>query len=268
MAITTLDGIIAGQINPERFLKVGGTMEAAGVMHSLFYTTGMPGAATAPSPGINGAALTTYAGQIPFTNPVSGNTYLTSLEASATVAGTLLLCDRLWHNSAIAIATVGAQAITSPTWPARDNDGATAGRGVLVGIEASAATTNAGAVANTTLNYTNSTATGGARTGTLTWPATAAAGTFVPFALAAGDLGVQSIQGVTLGTSYVTGTVHLVAYRVLGAIGVSVANALTTNDVFALGRPRMYDNTVPFLLWLPSATTAATIQGQASWAQG
>lgn len=267
MAITTLDGIIAGAMNPECFIKVGGTMEAAGVMHSLFYTTGMPGAAAAPSPGINGASLTTYAGQIPFTNPVSGNTYLTSLEAAATVAGTLLLVDRLWHNSGVAVATTTAQAITSPTWPARDNDGATAGRGVLVGIEASAATTNVGAVSNTTLNYTNSAGTN-TRTGTLTWPATAAAGTFVPFALAAGDLGVRSIQGVTLGTSYGGGTIHLVAYRVLGAIGVSVANALAAKDVFALGRPRMYDNTVPFLLWLPSATTAATVQGVAGWAQG
>lgn len=267
MAITTLDGIIAGAINPERFLKVGSTMESAGVMHSLFYTAGLPGAAAAPSPGIDGAALTAYAGQLPFANPVSGNTYLTSLEAASTAIGTLLLVDRLWHNSGVAVATVGAQAITSPTWPARDIDGATAGRGVLVGIEASAATTNVGAVANTTINYTNSAGTN-ARTGTLTWPATAAAGTFVPFALAAGDLGVRSIQGVTLGTSYVTGTIHLVAYRVLGSVGVNAANSLFTKDVFALGRPRMYDNTVPQLLWLPSATTAATVQGSASWAQG
>lgn len=267
MAITTLDGIIAGAQAPQRFLKVGGTMEAAGVMHSLFYTTGMPGAAAAPSPGINGAALTSYAGQIPFANPVSGNTYLTSFEGAATVIGTLLLVDRLWQNSGVTVTTTTAQAITSPTWPARDNNGATSGAGVLVGIEASGATTNAGAVSNTTLNYTNSAGTN-TRTGTLTWPATAAAGTFVPFALAAGDVGVRSIEGVTLGTSYVTGTIHLVAYRVLGSVGVNAANSLFTKDVFALGMPRIYNDSVMSLLWLPSATTAATIRGSVGWSQG
>lgn len=267
MAITTLDGIIAGMQPLQTFLKVGGTMEAAGVMHSLFYTTGLPGAAAAPSPGINGAALTTYAGQIPFANPVSGNTYLTSYSGAATVIGTLLLVDRLWHNSGVAVATTTAQAITSPTWPARDNNGATSGAGVLVGIEASGATTNVGAVSNTTLNYTNSAGTD-TRTGTLTWPATAAAGTFVPFALAAGDVGVRSIQGVTLGTSYGGGAIHLVAYRVIARGSVIVAGGGFAQDAYALGMPRIYDDSVMSLLWLPSATTAATIQGSIGWSQG
>jgi len=267
MAITTLDGIIAGMQPLQTFQKVGGTMEAAGVMHSLFYTTGLPGAAAAPSPGINGAALTTYAGQIPFANPVSGNTNLTLYKGASTAVGTLLLVDRLWQNSGVAVATVTAQAITSPTWPARDNNGASLGAGVLVGIEASAATTNVGAVANTTLNYTNS-AGGNPRTGTLTWPATAAAGTFVPFALAAGDVGVRSIQGVTLGTSYGGGAIHLVAYRVIAIGSVMAAGGSFSLDAFQLGMPRIYDDSVMSLLWLPSATTAATIQGQVGWSQG
>lgn len=267
MAITTLDGIIAGTQPLQSFLKVGGTMEAAGVMHSLFYTTGLPGAAAAPSPGINGAALTTYAGQIPFTNPVSGNTNLALYKGASTAVGTLLLVDRLWHNSGVAVATTTAQAITSPTWPARDNNGATSGAGVLVGIEASGATTNVGAVANTTLNYTNSAGTD-TRTGTLTWPATAAAGTFVPFALAAGDVGVRSIQGVTLGTSYGGGAIHLVAYRVIAIGSVMAAGGSFSLDAFGLGMPRIFNDSVMSLLWLPSATTAATIQGQVGWSQG
>lgn len=63
--ITTLDGIIANGLPTQALLKVGGTMEAAGVLHSMFYSTGLPGAAAAPSPGLSGAALTSYAGQIP-----------------------------------------------------------------------------------------------------------------------------------------------------------------------------------------------------------
>jgi len=76
MAITSLDQVIAGMQPPEDFLKVGATMEAAGVHYSPFYVAGRPGAAVAPTPGINGAALTSYAGQVPFRNPVSGNSYL------------------------------------------------------------------------------------------------------------------------------------------------------------------------------------------------
>lgn len=268
MAITTLDLALAGMQNPEQFLKVGATMEAIGVMHSFFYTAGMPGAAVAPSPGVNGAALTTYAGQIPFSNPVSGNTHLAMLEASATVAGTLLLVDRLWQNSGLTLTTTTEQTFTTPTWPARDTDGATAGRGVMVGLEVSGATGNVGAIANTTLRYTNTTPTG-SRTATMgSFPATAVAGTFVPFQLAAGDVGVQSIQGITLGTSYVSGAIHVVAYRVLAALGLTLANAGASRDFFGLAKARLYNNSVPSLLWVPSATTAVTLRGSVAWTQG
>ena len=108
MAITTVDGIIAGLQVPQPFFKVGATMEAIGVLHSLFYTTGVPGAAVAPTPGLAGAALTTYAGQIPYTNPGAGNGYLAGVNVNATLVGTLLVCDRLWHNSGFTQTTTTA----------------------------------------------------------------------------------------------------------------------------------------------------------------
>lgn len=268
MAITTVDGIVAGLQVPQPFFKVGATMEAIGVLHSLFYVTGVPGAATAPSPGINGAALTTYAGQIPYTNPSSGNGYLAGVNVNATLVGTLLVCDRLWHNSGVAVTTTTAQAITTPTWPARDKTGTTNGDGIMVGIEVSTATTNAGAVTNTTLSYTDQGGTAG-NTATITsFPATAVAGTFVPFQLAAGDTGVRAIASVTLGTSYGGGAIHLVAYRVLATIPVSVANSGLMADYASVGFPRLHNDTVPFLLWRPSATTAVTIQGEVLYAHG
>jgi hypothetical protein len=267
MAIVTLDQLVAGMLPPEELLKVGATMEAAGIMHSLLYTAGRPGAGVAPAPGINGAALTTYAGQVPFSNPGGSlRSYLAHLAVSATVAGKLLLLDRLWHNSGIAITTTTIQAITSPTWPARDRNGATLGDGVGVALEVSGAV-GAGAIANTTLQYTNSAGVG-SRTGTIAWPATAVAGTFVPFRLQAGDVGVRSIQGLTLGTSYVSGTIHLVAYRLLAGATVPAANTGRELDAVSLGMPRLYDNTVPFLVWLASATTAVTVTGQVTIAQG
>lgn len=267
MAITSLDQLLAGFLPPFEFLKVGTTMEAAGVMHSFLYTPGNPGAGVAPTPGLNGAALTSYSGQIPFSNPGgSARTYLARLEASASMPGRLMLADRLWHNSGIVVTTTGPQSITTPTWPARDRNGATSGDGVQVALEVSALMGN-GVITNTTLSYTNSAGTPG-RTATITsFPASAQAGTFVRFELQAGDTGVQSIQSISLGTSYVSGTMHLVAYRSLGTLPVAV-NTGQAADAVALGLPRLYDNTVPFLLWLPTAPTATTVQGQLIYAQG
>lgn len=268
MAITTLDGVIAGALPPEHFIKTTPIMEAIGVHHSLAYVSGLPGAAVAPSPGIAGAALTSYAGQLGFSNPVSGNSYLMRLDVRAGNVGVLFLYDRLWHNSGIAVTTTTSQTVNSAAFPARDKNGSTNGEGVLVGIEVSTATTNVAAITNTTMSYTNSDGTSG-RTATIrSFPATAVAGTFVPFLLDAGDKGVRSIQSITLGTSYGGGEIHLIAYRHLAQLSVLDANTGDSLDALTGGMVRMYNNTVPFLTWLASTTTAITIAGTFIVTQG
>jgi len=268
MAITTLDGALAGMRAPENLLKVGATMEAVGVHHSFMYTSGRPGAGAAGGQGLGGAALTSKTGQIPWTNPGAGNSYLARFEAAASTVGTLLLLDRLWENDTIAETTTTGQTINSAAFPARDSAGSTNGAGIMVAIEVSTATTNAGAITNTTLTYTNQAGTG-SRTATMgSFPATAVAGTFVQFQLAAGDTGVRSIQTLTLGTSYGGGAIHLVAYRVLAILGLSLINTSVAVDALTGGFVRCFDNTVPFLVWLPSVTTATTVNGQLIVTQG
>ena len=267
-AITTLDGVIAGFQVPQPAHKVGATMEAIGVRHSFFYTTGNPGAAVAPSPGLAGAALTTYSGQIPFTNPGAGYTYLGRFSAAASVAGRLFLMDRLWHNSGFTMATTTAETINSAAFPARDKAASTNGDGVQCALEVSTATTNAGAITNTTMSYTDQSGNAG-NTATITsFPATAVAGTFVPFQLAAGDTGVRSVQTLTKGTSYGGGTMHLVCYREIAALPLPIANTGAVCDAITCGFPRLFDNTVPFLVWLPAATTAVTVTGEVVYTQG
>lgn len=271
MAITTLDGMLAGFVAPAHFMKrmAAGSIESADVLHSLAYTAGYPGPAVAPTPGsLAGAALTSYAGQLPWTNPGAGNSHLARLEAVSSQAGSLFLVDRLWHNDSIVSTTTGAQTINSAAFPARDANGSTNGAGVLVGLEVSTATTNGSAITNTTLDYTNSAGTA-SRTGTIaSFPATATVGTFVPFSLAAGDLGVRSIQGLTLGTSYGTGVLHLVAYRVLGKVDMVFNGDGGDMNFMETGFPRLYDNTVPFLMWLPQGTSATNVYGSMTVSQG
>lgn len=150
-------------------------------------------------------------------------------------------------------------------WPARDRNGSTNGEGVLVGLEVSAQT-GGGATSATTMLYTNSAGTN-TRTATMaSFPATAQVGTFVPFQLDAGDIGVRSIQEITLGVSYVSGTIHLVAYRILAEFRVVAAES-TDRDAMQLGFPKLYDNTVPYILWRPTATTATIIDGRMTVSQ-
>ncbi len=255
MAIDTLDKAATGARPPYSFFKNTGTMEAAGQTHSLLYASGFPGPGVAPSPGLSGAALTSYSGQIPFANPAPGKEQrLYGLAINATQALGAILLDRLWHNSGIVVTTTTAQTVNSVTLPARDSNGATAGEGVLAALEVSTATTNASAVTTISISYTNSSGVSG-RTGTIaSFPATAVAGTIVFFQLQAGDVGVQSIQSITLGTSLGAGAVHLVLARPLASAFVAVANGGSTLDFISCGGPKLYDNTVPFFVLQPAGT--------------
>lgn len=267
MAITSLDQLVAGLRPPEDFARYSATAsEAAGVYKMLGYEPGLPGAMATPAPGVNGAILTTYAGQIPFSNPSSGNAYVARLEVSASSVGRLVVADRIWHNSGLNVATTTEQTITFPSLPARDNAGTTAGVGLQCAIEVSTITGN-GAQTSPTIRYTNSAGTPN-RTGTIVFPATAQVGTFAHMRLQAGDVGIRSIEGVTLGTSLVSGAIHLVLYRPICTAIVNTASAGSTQDALALGMPVCHANTVPMLLWLPSTTSAVHVHGSITFAHG
>jgi hypothetical protein len=270
MAITTVDGLVAGMLPPVCGYKAAVTAEAAGVLYSTFYTSGLPGAATAPAPGMAGAALTSYVGQIEFPAAVgSENIYVARLSATcAAGVGMVRLCDRLWHNSGIVVTTTTAQTINSVAWPARSRDGTVNGDGVMVAVEVRTATTNGSAITNMTMSYTSQDGTSG-RTATIgSFPATAAVGTLVPFLLAAGDTGVRSIQTVTLGTSLVAGAVHLVAYRCVASVGTPLASAGYAANAIDLGFPRMFDGSVPWVVLMPTATGVGVVAFDLTYAQG
>jgi len=160
MAITTSDGLVRAlaTCQPVPFYKTGTTAEAAGVLHATIFQTGTPGAVTAPSPGVNGAAVTSAtAGFIPFIDASVGNQkYLGAWEMSGALTCGLILCDMLWWNSGINVTTTTGQSISAATMASRDANGSTDGEGVEAGILVSTATTNGSAITNTTFTYTNS----------------------------------------------------------------------------------------------------------------
>ena len=243
--------------------KVGTAPEAAGQYYCFAKDNGSPGAWLPGTPGLNGrntnGTLSTDAGCITVGTPSSGANYIRDISISASVAGTFILADVLWVNSGLVVTTTTAQAITQPTLPARDNLGTTNGYGVGAGLLVTTATTNAAVINNITLQYTNSDGVAG-RTGTMSYPATAVIGTFVPFQLAQGDIGIRSIQSITLGTSLTAGAVSLICFNFLAISPVPLAN------VGSLAFQRKLDlklNNEHCLLpfWLASAVTPTNLTG-------
>jgi len=271
MAITTLDGAIAGFQAPRPIIKTGITMSAVGAMrgYTPWYAAGNPGASTATAIGINGEAVTpalgSTGGRIPRANPGTGNAHLGRLAISASTAGTLWLIDRVWQNSGLVTTSTTAQAITPATLPARDAGGATSGASIMAAVEWSA--TGGAGTPTVTLTYTDQDGNTGA-TGTLTGVASPPVGTFEIFKLADGDTGIRAPTSFIQSATRTSGTMHLVLFRVLAQVEVTAANIGNAVDALTSGLPRIYDDSVLQLVWFPSATTAVNLFGQYIETQG
>ena len=277
MAISTLDGVLAGMKPPVPFCKVATPTLVAGRPASLWYLAGAPGAGLTPATTAGGVSLSStsavVAGQLYHQDPVSGNSYLARFQGQATQPGVLMLCDRLMQvggtsaGAAISVTTTTAQTINTGALPARDNTGTVNGVGVQWGLEVITAT-GAGA-ATPSISYTNSGATAG-RTASLvdTYVASSAIGAFYRFGQQAGDVGMKSVETLTLGVSMTSGSIALVAYRVLASLelpGGFIPNAV---DALTAGFPQEFNGVVPFLIFVPSTTTATAVAGTYVETQG
>lgn len=275
MSITTLDGIFAGLRPPVRIAKAVTATLVAGRPASLWSLAGAPGAGSFDTT-LNGVVLSSSStipnGAIPHYDPASGNSYLAFFEAMANQGGVLELRDRLWHNGGYTITSTAAQNSTTPTWPSRcptsgiDDTPTTTGLGVRLALEISAA---AGAAAPTiTCSYTNQAGTASrSATNVLATANSPAIGAVYDIGLQAGDTGVRSLQSTTLSVSWVSGTMNMVAYRVLARLPLQ---ALISNGMDALTGlgTRIYDGTVPWLVFIPNTTTATLVTGTYTETQG
>lgn len=255
---------------PVVFMKSGTAPDATGYWYCTAKDAGFPGAWSPGTPGINGRITDGTAsadfGCLPIKNPAIGANYLTELTMGASVNHSHLFFDVLWVNSGIVVTTTTAQAITTPTLPARDVNGTTNGEGCMIGMLTTTANTNAAVISNSIVTYTNSDGTGG-RTATLSAivgsqiPATPVIGTLIWFNLQAGDKGVRSIQSITLNTSLGGGAVSLFIARDLANIGTSLVNVQFTRRLSDPG-VRLYNGTCMLHCVLASAATATFFNGE------
>lgn len=256
MAITTLDGVVAGLQTPQYFAKFG-TGGVASRFTSFFIANGIPGKAVISTAGLGGEALTSYPGKIPFTNaPVGQKSYLAKFLCGGTGSGIFMLCDRVWHNNGFNVTTTGSQAFTGcPNFDRDINNAAGVGEGIYIGVEHYSAVNSAGSI---NVTYTNSAGVSG-RTGTLTLNSSMVATNFTSFTLAAEDTGVRSIQSAAITTAAASGTLSFVAYRPIALIGFVSQNASASVDALTSGFPEIYNNSVLFVVGVGSSAGVSLV---------
>lgn len=280
MAITSQDQFLAG-CRPPEFFWAGVQLPPAGAYWSQistrlseFASHSIPGyPRTTLASTVDGEALSApYQGAISFTNPPAGqNAYLANFTVStpnsaANGFGNFLLADRVWHSGAIDVTSTAPQTINSVAFAPRDENGTSDGLGIYIGVELR--TSTGAGTPNISVSYTNSAGVSG-QTAQNAAPTTAnaSASFFWPLRLAAGDVGVRSIQSLTLSSSWTSGTVILCAYRILAQVDVNQSNFGSSIDGIAAGLPRIYDGSVLHILSTGN-TSGTTVLGNVTVTQG
>ena len=261
MAILTGDNLIAGLLEQIAAFNKQSITTVAGGYFSLWDVAGQPGAGSLSIGNTTVGVIPTdaTAGAFPFANPGSGNSYLAMARAASSVVGSLILYDRL-HHSGSYTSVNGNINTTSQT----AIDRGSGGEGVELWAEINSALS---ATATTiTVTYTDQDGNTG-NSATCTLPASAIARRMFPFALAAGDSGIRSIQNVA-GSAAPTGTFNLVLLRRLADIPMPIVGVAGILNAFALGLPRVYNDACIAMMVNSNSTTSGTIAGSFKLAQG
>lgn len=258
MAVTTLDGLVAALTGGESlaFFKSAFTSEGAGTFHSLWAVAGCPGAGAAPG-NTNGLIPTdATAGAFPFTNAGgAGNNYLGYIAAAASVSGSLIIYDRLYHSSGLSGTETANPTITPPALTRY-----TTGVGVELWVEFYSAIGATGATLTTT--YTDQDGNTGA-SATYVHPANAeTVGQMVPMTLASGDCGVRAVTAYDWSVS--TGTAGNMGFTLVKRIvtlPLQTTNVAAVYDAFSSGLREVQDDACLAMMVQCSATTMGTING-------
>lgn len=260
MAITNIDDIAAGLANSQfRWVLKNITVpKAIGSYQSSWLSVGFPGAGAASPAYTAGSGYTcdrTKTGAIQYTN-ASVKNWLAKWFATSTIAGTLMLVDRLWSCSGMGFA-IGTYTVTTPgSLPARITDD---GVGCQIWVEQFAA---AGAASGTlTVNYKNP--ADGAEAGVI--PAVVSApviGQMQPVPLATGATGVRSIVSAANSATWTSGSWGLTIVKPIAAISVPLAGIGNTLDWATLGLPDIPNDACLQFIWQGGAATANQVMSR------
>jgi hypothetical protein len=261
-----MDKLVAALPGQHRHLfKASQAAEGAGTWHSLWKAAGSPGAGSTPTAGNGQTPTRLTAGAITLVNPSGANKlYLARFSAAGATAGTVILYDRLWHNSGFSGNITTAQTIaTPPTLTRPDADGAD------VELWGEVYTAMGATASVFTATYTNQDGVAG-RSATYSMPANAlSVGQMFPFLLQAGDTGVRTVSQVQLSAATGTaGDFGLVLLRRLAEVPITAVNVLADRDAFALGMPEVFPDACLALQVLCTGTITGNIMAAVEFIEG
>lgn len=222
---------------------------------SDLWTTQVPAGAI---PSTAAVPTNTTAGALGQQNGDSGGLYLVGGRFNAMNPGVYLICDRLSHQGGLSGTTTGAQTTNLGTAALTRY---TSGVGVMM---MATIYTAVGTTATTiTVSYTDTTPTSGRTSPLVVFGGTgfreASRGVILP--LAAGDVGVTSVQSVTLAASTTTaGNFGITLFKPLFAVIVDEMNSVCVADLVTGksggGIPEVVDNACLFPMYFGVSTNA------------
>jgi hypothetical protein len=267
---------------------VTGATSAAGRWHEALSGVGTGGPMTLTGSAGAGVALTNAtAGALPINAAVASDIRrllsMLAASSSATIApATIILTDLLHVYRSCVLTGTPSTMSAHPTWTGTGDTRMTS----AVGVQCSLIVTTAGTAGSGSLTPTYNDSGGSSSTGGVMYAVstTAPAGSLYaggapavglggPFmALAAGDVGVQSIQSYTIGTGLTSGVGAFMLHRPICMIPLAAANLAGERDFLSgiPALPRIYDDACLGLLVLVGGAFAAngTVCGEINFAWG
>ena len=266
MTIATMDDIASGLSAAQQCWSVKNITipKSIGGYQSSWMGTGTPGAGGASPTYTTGSGYTcssSTTGAINYNNATTQN-YLAKFAATSTIAGTLVLVDRLWSCSGMGYANSTYTVTTPGSLPARITD---SGLGCQIWCEQFAA---AGAATGTlTVSYVDP----GSNTESAVIPSTSLVsapliGQMQPVPLAAGySTGVSQIASATNSATWTSGTFGITIVKPIAAIPISAAGAANSMDWAACALAKVPANACLMFIWQGAAATANQVLTQLSF---
>ena len=250
MAISTLDGVIAGAKQRVQLIKTASATSVAIQPTSVFDKAGAPGAGTlAGTSTTTGVVPTDATAGCPAINAFGGGAtgYISRLEFTSSVICRLTLYDMIWKGGAYAFnVNTSGNSPTSYSTRLPNTDYTT--------LELWYEQVTAGTlVQNVNVTYNDGGGTSRS-TGTIAAPAAMIVNRMFQLPLAAGTYGIQGVTGV-VGTVASAGTFNLLVLRPLGEARIRVANDGIVQDLWSTGMPIVYDTSALYLMSTPDSTS-------------
>lgn len=261
MAFTNFDNYIAAL--PATIMPWSKVTSATGATNTWIGTWAQPGVPGAGSLSIGNTTTgviptSATAGAWVLPTPGGGqHLYFAQFHAHSLtgVAGIIAIYDRLWHAGSFAMSS--ASISLSPTALTRE----TGGLGVEAWLEMNTASSTS---TNVTLSYTNTAGTAGQSTAALALTSSIKTNFLVPFTLASGDMGVKSIQSITLSNTTNTGTFNLILMRRLTFFSFTQATNLCNGggfDPFDTGLALIDPNACLTINFISTGSGSVTLLG-------